>query len=76
MAAVVVLTPSLTYVVLGALAQGHTLWAQASGLPGYLRATFLHLDFGTTGPRRSPSRSATTCSRVSRSTPACSPAAW
>ncbi|MGZ4276808.1 MAG: ABC transporter permease [Solirubrobacteraceae bacterium] len=54
MAAVVVLTPSLTYVVLGALAQGHTLWAQASGLPGYLRATFLHLDFGTTGPATQP----------------------
>lgn len=43
-AAVVVLAASLTYVVLGALAEHRMVWDQAADLPGYLAQTFLHLD--------------------------------
>jgi peptide/nickel transport system permease protein len=42
--AVVVLAASLTFVVLGSMAQGHKVWDQAADLPGYLSQTFLHLD--------------------------------
>jgi peptide/nickel transport system permease protein len=43
---VVVVAPSLTFVVLGSLQDGVTVWARASELPRYLSDTFLHLDFG------------------------------
>ena len=54
MAAVVILTPSLTFVVFGALRDERTLWAQAGDLPRYLSDTFLHLDFGMTGTPTQP----------------------
>ncbi len=54
MAAVVVLTPSLTFVVFGALRDERTLWAQAGDLPRYLSDTFLHFDFGMTGTPTQP----------------------
>jgi peptide/nickel transport system permease protein len=41
-----VLTPSLSFVVLGALQNGVTVWDQAAELPGYLSDTFLHLRLG------------------------------
>jgi peptide/nickel transport system permease protein len=47
---VVVITPSLTYVVLGALQNGVTVLDQASRLPGYLDDTFLHLSLGPAPP--------------------------
>jgi peptide/nickel transport system permease protein len=47
---VVVITPSLTYVVLGALQNGVTVLDQASRLPGYLEDTFLHLSLGPAPP--------------------------
>jgi peptide/nickel transport system permease protein len=47
---VVVITPSLTYVVLGALQSGVTVLDQASRLPGYLDDTFLHLSLGPAPP--------------------------
>ena len=40
------LTPSLSFVVLGALQNGVTVWDQAAELPGYLSDTFLHLRLG------------------------------
>jgi peptide/nickel transport system permease protein len=49
LAAVVVITPAATFVLLGALADGTTLWDTAGGLPQYLVDTFLHLDFGVIG---------------------------
>jgi peptide/nickel transport system permease protein len=45
-----VLTPSLTFVVLGALQNGVTVLDQASRLPGYLDDTFLHLSLGPAPP--------------------------
>jgi peptide/nickel transport system permease protein len=42
----VVITPSLSFVILGALANGVTVWDQAAQLPGYLSDTFLHLQLG------------------------------
>jgi peptide/nickel transport system permease protein len=42
----VVITPSLTFVILGALQNGVTVVDQASRLPGYLDDTFLHLSLG------------------------------
>jgi peptide/nickel transport system permease protein len=41
-----VITPSLTFVILGALQNGVTVLDQASRLPGYLDDTFLHLSLG------------------------------
>ena len=41
-----VITPSLTFVILGALQNGVTVVDQASRLPGYLDDTFLHLSLG------------------------------
>jgi peptide/nickel transport system permease protein len=49
MAAVVVLAPSLSYVVLGTLREGIPLWTLVTHLPRYLSDTFLHLDFGYDG---------------------------
>jgi peptide/nickel transport system permease protein len=46
----VVITPSLTFVVLGALQNGVTVLDQASRLPGYLDDTFLHLSLGPAPP--------------------------
>ena len=43
---VVLVTPSLTYVLFGSLRAGASVTDQASQLPGYLSDTFLHLDFG------------------------------
>ena len=40
------LTPSLSFVVLGALHDGVTVWDRAADLPGYLSDTFLHLRLG------------------------------
>jgi peptide/nickel transport system permease protein len=48
--AVVVITPALAYVVLGALIDGTTLWARAGGLPDFARRVILHFDFGAIGP--------------------------
>ena len=45
------LTPSLSFVVLGALQNGVTVWDQAAELPGYLSDTFLHLRLGGEVPR-------------------------
>ncbi|HSD77344.1 MAG TPA: ABC transporter permease [Solirubrobacteraceae bacterium] len=52
--AVAVLTPSATFVILTALRDGTTLWAQAARLPRYLSDTFLHLDLGVVGPPTQP----------------------
>jgi peptide/nickel transport system permease protein len=49
LAAVVVVTPAAAFVLLGALADGTTLWAKAGELPAYLADTFLRLDFGVVG---------------------------
>jgi peptide/nickel transport system permease protein len=46
---VVVLAPSLSYVVLGALRDGTALWTLVSDLPRYLSDTFLHLNLGYDG---------------------------
>jgi hypothetical protein len=43
---VVVLTPSLTFVVIGALHDRVRVWEQATELPAYLSGTFLHLRLG------------------------------
>jgi peptide/nickel transport system permease protein len=45
-AVVVLVTPSLTYVLFGSLREGVSVTEKASQLPGYLSDTFLHLDFG------------------------------
>ncbi|MGZ4307612.1 MAG: hypothetical protein ACXVSL_22425, partial [Solirubrobacteraceae bacterium] len=45
-AVVVLVTPSLTYVLFGSLREGVSVPDKASQLPGYLSDTFLHLDFG------------------------------
>jgi ABC-type dipeptide/oligopeptide/nickel transport system permease component len=49
-AAVVVLTPALTYVVIGSLQDDVPLWTQIQQLPQYLSDTFLHGDLGESGP--------------------------
>jgi peptide/nickel transport system permease protein len=49
MAAVVVLAPTLSYVVLGALRDGTPLWTLVSHVPRYLSDTFLHLRLGYDG---------------------------
>jgi peptide/nickel transport system permease protein len=46
---VVVITPAVSFVLLGALAEGTTLWAKARDLPAYLVDTFVHLDLGVVG---------------------------
>ena len=46
MAVVVLVTPSLTYVLFGSLREDVSVTEKASQLPGYLSDTFLHLDFG------------------------------
>jgi peptide/nickel transport system permease protein len=43
---VVLVTPSLTFVLFGSLREGVSVTDKASQLPGYLSDTFLHLDFG------------------------------
>jgi len=45
-AVVVLVTPSLTFVLFGSLREGVSVTDKASQLPGYLSDTFLHLDFG------------------------------
>lgn len=49
MAAVVVLAPTLSYVVLGALREGTSLWTLMSHVPRYWSDTFLHLRLGYDG---------------------------
>ena len=46
MCVVVLVTPSLTYVLFGSLREGVPVTDKVSQLPGYLSDTFLHLDFG------------------------------
>jgi peptide/nickel transport system permease protein len=46
---VVILAPSLSFVVLGTLREGTPLWTVISDLPRYLSDTFLHLDLGYDG---------------------------
>jgi peptide/nickel transport system permease protein len=46
---VVILAPSLSFVVLGTLREGAPLWTVSSDLPRYLSDTFLHLDLGYDG---------------------------
>jgi peptide/nickel transport system permease protein len=43
---VVLVTPSLTFVLFGSLREGVSVTDKASQLPAYLSETFLHLDFG------------------------------
>jgi peptide/nickel transport system permease protein len=43
---IVLVTPSLTFVLFGSLREGVSVTDKASQLPGYLSDTFLHLDFG------------------------------
>jgi hypothetical protein len=50
---VVLVTPSLTYVLLGSLRDGVAVTDKASELPRYRSTTFLHLDSAT--PRSSTS---------------------
>jgi peptide/nickel transport system permease protein len=45
-AIVVLVTPSLTYILFGSLREGVPVTEKASQLPGYLSDTFLHLNFG------------------------------
>jgi len=45
-AVVVLVTPSLTFILFGSLREGVSVTDKASQLPGYLSDTFLHLDFG------------------------------
>jgi peptide/nickel transport system permease protein len=45
-AVVVLVTPSLTYILFGSLREGVPVTDKAEQLPGYLSDTFLHLDFG------------------------------
>jgi peptide/nickel transport system permease protein len=45
-AIVVLVTPSLTFILFGALREGVPVTDKASQLPGYLSDTFLHLNFG------------------------------
>jgi peptide/nickel transport system permease protein len=52
--AVVVVAPSLAFVVLGSLRDGTALWTQVSRLPGYLSRTFLHFDLGYSGLYQKP----------------------
>jgi peptide/nickel transport system permease protein len=51
---VVVLTPSLTFVLFGATADSASPWHRIAELPGYLHRTFVELDFGVTGPVTQP----------------------
>ena len=46
MVVVVLVTPSLTFIIFGSLREGVSVTDKASQLPGYLSDTFLHLDFG------------------------------
>ncbi|MGZ6651711.1 MAG: hypothetical protein ACXVHB_30270, partial [Solirubrobacteraceae bacterium] len=46
MSVVVLVTPSLTFVLFGSLREGVSVTDKAAQLPGYLSDTFLHLDFG------------------------------
>jgi peptide/nickel transport system permease protein len=46
---VVILAPSLSFVVLGALREGTPLWTLIGDLPRYLSDTFLHLRLGYDG---------------------------
>jgi peptide/nickel transport system permease protein len=52
--AVVILTPAFTFVVFEALEPGSTPGGLAGGLVDYMSATFLHFDFGVTGPPTRP----------------------
>jgi peptide/nickel transport system permease protein len=52
--AVVVLAPSLTYVMFPALTDDRTPGRRTLDLPSYLDRTFLHLDFGVTGNALQP----------------------
>jgi peptide/nickel transport system permease protein len=54
--AVVVLTPALTYVVIGSLHDDVPLWTQLEHLPQYLSDTFLHGNLGESGPFLTPLR--------------------
>ena len=54
MVAVVLLTPAISFVVMGALYDGTTLWTKATQLPEYARLVLLHFDFGYIGPVTQP----------------------
>jgi peptide/nickel transport system permease protein len=54
LAAVVVVTPSLTFVFFGALREDTTVGARLRALPGYLSDTFIHWDFGDLGTPAQP----------------------
>ena len=77
---VVLVTPSLTYVLFGSLRAGASVTDQASQLPGYLSDTFLHLDFGYGPkfhqPRQQGLRISTRCPSTSPCSSAHSSAAW
>jgi peptide/nickel transport system permease protein len=53
---VVVITPSSTFVILGALHDGVTVWSRLGELPGYLSDTFLHQRLGYSAPFQKPLR--------------------
>jgi ABC-type antimicrobial peptide transport system permease subunit len=54
--AVVLITPALSFVVIGSLYNGVTVWTQMQALPQYLSDTFLHGNLGVTGPHNTPLR--------------------
>jgi peptide/nickel transport system permease protein len=47
---VVVVTPTLTFVVFGSLRDEASLWSQIAAVPRYVSDTFLHLRLGYSGP--------------------------
>jgi peptide/nickel transport system permease protein len=49
---VVVVTPTLTFVIFGALRDGVSLWSQIAAVPQYVSDTFLHLRLGYAGEYR------------------------
>jgi peptide/nickel transport system permease protein len=48
-AVVVVVTPTLTFVIFGSLRDGVSLWSQIAAVPQYISDTFLHLRLGYAG---------------------------
>jgi hypothetical protein len=67
--AVVLITPTLIFLVIGSLYNSVSLWTQMHALPQYLSDTFVHGNLGVTGPYNTPPE--TTCSRACRSTSRC-----
>ena len=53
---VVLVTPALTFVVLGSLRNDVSRWTQLQELPGYRSATFLDRNLGKRGPFGTPLR--------------------